>query len=122
MWEWVLELVFWWSSLEAAGRAGVQGFLRLRNCLRGCAKDRSSLRMTDGERRYFAEAVVFFQDFAEAVVGQGDDFVVVDAFHGFGGDHGVDYGFFGGLDGREEDWVEGIVGEHGEVRWSASWC
>jgi hypothetical protein len=44
------------------------------------------------------QAVVLFQDFAEAVVGQGDDFVVVDASHGFRGDHGVDDGFFGGLD------------------------
>jgi len=41
--------------------------------------------------------------------------VVVDAFHGFGGDHGVDNGFFGGLNRREEDWVEGVVGEHGEL-------
>lgn len=46
-------------------------------------------------------------------MGKGDDFVVVDAFHGFGGDHGVDYGFFGGLDRRKENGVERVVGEHG---------
>jgi len=46
-------------------------------------------------------------------VRQGDHFVIVDAFHGFGGDHGVDYGFFGGLDGGEEEGIERIVGEHG---------
>ena len=46
----------------------------------------------------FGQAVVFFQDFAEAVVGKSDGRVVVDASHGLGGDHGVDYGFFGGLD------------------------
>jgi hypothetical protein len=48
-------------------------------------------------------------------VREGDDFVIVDAFHGFGGDHGVDDGFFGGLDGGQENWVERIVGEHGEL-------
>jgi hypothetical protein len=47
-------------------------------------------------------------------VGKGDDFVVVDAFHGFGGDHGVYDGFFCGLDGGKEDWIEGIVGKHGQ--------
>ena len=54
-----------------------------------------------------------------------DDFVIVDAFHGFGGDHGVDDGFFGGLDGREENGIERIVGKHGErvnvVRLIAFW-
>ena len=46
---------------------------------------------------------------------EGDDFAIVDAFHGFGGDHGVDDGFFGGLNGGEEDGVEGVVGKHGEL-------
>ena len=48
-------------------------------------------------------------------MGEDDYFVVVDAFHGFGGDHGVDDGFFGGLDGGEEERIQGIVGEHGEL-------
>jgi len=46
-------------------------------------------------------------------VGERDYFVIVDAFHGFGGDHGVDHGFFCGLDCGQENWVEGVVGKHG---------
>src|SRR5258705_4334172 len=38
--------------------------------------------------------------------------VVIDAGHGVGGDHGVDDGFFGGLDDGGEDRVEVGVGEH----------
>ena len=56
---------------------------------------------------------------------EGDDFVVVDAFHGFGGYHGVDDGFFGGLHCREENRIQGIIREHGErvnvVRLVAFW-
>jgi len=48
-------------------------------------------------------------------VWEGDDFVVVDAFHGFSGDHGVDDGFLGGLNGREENWVKRVIGKHGEL-------
>ena len=48
-------------------------------------------------------------------MGESDDFVIVDAFHGFGGDHGVDDGFLCRLDGCKEHGVEGIVGEHGEL-------
>ncbi len=48
-------------------------------------------------------------------MGQGDDGVIVDARHGLGGNHGIDYGFFGGLDSREKNRIEGIVGEHGEL-------
>jgi hypothetical protein len=59
------------------------------------------------------QAVVLLQDLAEAVVRERDDFVVVDAFHGFGGDHGIYHRFFGGLDGGKEDGVKGIVGQHG---------
>ena len=61
------------------------------------------------------EAVVLLQDFAEPVVRQGDYGVIVDAGHGFGGDHGVDDGFFGGLDCRQKNGIERIVGEHGEL-------
>ena len=63
----------------------------------------------------FGQAVVFFQDFAQAVVGKGDDGVVIDASHGFGGDHGVDDGFFGGLDGGQEERIEAVVGQHFQV-------
>ena len=46
---------------------------------------------------------------------QGDHCVIVDAGHGFGGDHGVDDRFFGGLDCCQKNWIERIVGEHGEL-------
>ena len=61
--------------------------------------------------RLFCQAVVFFQDLAQAVVGQGDYGVIVDAGHGFGGDHGVDDGLFGGLDGGQKHRVEAVVGQ-----------
>src|SRR6267378_2704442 len=61
------------------------------------------------------EAVVFFENFAEFVVRQGDDFVIFDAGHGFGGDHGVDHGLFGGLDGGGEDGLDLIVGKHFQI-------
>ena len=61
------------------------------------------------------QAVVFFQDCAKFVVGQRDNFVVIDAGHGFGGDHGVDDGFFRGLDGGGEDGLDLVVGQHFQV-------
>ena len=48
-------------------------------------------------------------------MGEGDYFVIFDAGHGFGGDHGVDYGFFGGLHGGGEDGLDQIVGQHFEL-------
>jgi hypothetical protein len=50
----------------------------------------------------FCQAIVFLQDFAQTVVRKGYGGMVVDAGHSFGGYHGVDYGFFGGLDGGQE--------------------
>ena len=58
------------------------------------------------------EAVVFFQDGAELVMGEGGDAVAVNAGHGVGGDYGVDDGFFGGLDYGGENWVEVGIREH----------
>jgi hypothetical protein len=55
------------------------------------------------------QTVVFFQDGAELVVGQRDDFVIIDADHRFGSDHGVDDSFFGGLDGSGEDWFDLVI-------------
>jgi len=45
-------------------------------------------------------------------VGESDYFVIFDAGHGFGGDHGVDYGFFGGLHSGGEDGFDHIVRQH----------
>ena len=44
-----------------------------------------------------------------------NDLVIVDALHGFRGDHGVDDGLFGGLDGGEEDGIERVVRKHREL-------
>jgi len=68
-----------------------------------------------GRTTLVREAVVFFEDGAELVVGQGLDAVVVDAGHGGGGGHGVDDGFFGGLDDGGEDGFEEIVRKHLDV-------
>ena len=48
-------------------------------------------------------------------MGEGDDGVVVDAGHGFGGDHGVDDGFFGGLTVARKSGIEFVVRQHFEV-------
>ena len=48
-------------------------------------------------------------------MGQGYDLVIVDALHGFGCDHGIDHGFFGGLHRGEKNRVEGIIRQHGEL-------
>src|SRR5713226_1645253 len=58
------------------------------------------------------QTVVFFQDGAQLVVRQRDDFMIFDAGGGFRGDHGVDDGFFSGLDGGREDRVDSVVGQH----------
>ena len=44
-----------------------------------------------------------------------NDGVIIDAGHGFGCDHGVDHSLLRGLDGREKNWIEGIIREHGEL-------
>src|SRR5258707_10566919 len=58
------------------------------------------------------QAIVFFQDGAQLVVRQRDDFVIFDAGGGFRSDHGVDDGLFSGLDGGREDRVDSVVGQH----------
>ena len=45
-------------------------------------------------------------------MGEGDYFVIFDAGHGFGGDHGVDDGFLRSLHCGGEDGFEEIVGQH----------
>ena len=44
-----------------------------------------------------------------------DDLVIFNSGRGFGGDHRVYDGLFGGLDGRSEDCIDGIVREHLQV-------
>ena len=46
---------------------------------------------------------------------QRDHCVIVDAGHGFRGHHGVDHRLFGGLDSRQKNRIQRIVGKHGEV-------
>ena len=64
---------------------------------------------------YFARRLYFFRTSRRRSCGQGYDSVAVDAGHGFGGYHGVDYGFFGGLDGGEKQGIEAVVGQHFQV-------
>src|ERR1700736_853382 len=61
------------------------------------------------------QAVVLLQYLAQAVVGQADDLKVVDALHRLGCDHGVHYGFLGGLNRGQEDGIQALVGKHGEL-------
>src|SRR5437867_11676095 len=64
------------------------------------------------------EAVVFLEHFAKLVVGQRDDFVILDAGHGFGGNHGVDDGLFSRLNGGGEDRTKLVVGQQiGRASW-----
>src|SRR5258708_13353368 len=46
-------------------------------------------------------SVVFLEYLAELVVGQSADPMILDSGHGFGGNHRVDDGFFGGLRSEE---------------------
>src|ERR1700674_3640216 len=48
-------------------------------------------------------------------MGERADAMIFDAGHGFGGDHGVDDGFFGGLDGGGKDGFDLVVGQHLQV-------
>src|ERR1700730_8417456 len=41
--------------------------------------------------------------------------MIFDAGHSFGGDHGVDDGFFGGLDSGTKNGIELVVGQHFQV-------
>ncbi len=61
------------------------------------------------------EAVVLFENFAEFVVRQGDDFVIFDAGHGFGRNHGVNHRLFGRLHRRGKDRVEMIIRKHFQI-------
>ena len=54
--------------------------------------------VSDGGSDSLCEAIVFFENFPQAVVRKRYDSVILDAGHCFGGDHGIDHGFFGGLD------------------------
>ena len=65
---------------------------------------------TIGMLLYVGQAIVFFQNFLEPVVRQGWDGVAVESGHGFGGDQGVDHGFFRRLHGGFEEGVHLGVG------------
>src|SRR5215468_3863374 len=60
------------------------------------------------------QAVVFLEDGSEFFVVDGDEAAIVVTSHGFGGDHGVDDGFFDCLDGRCENRIHLFVGQHFE--------
>src|SRR5436190_24169722 len=62
--------------------------------------------------RLLRQTVVLFQDLAQFVMRQGNDGAVVDAGHGFGGDHGIDYGLLRRLNGSEEDGIQFLIGQH----------
>src|SRR5260370_7717443 len=66
------------------------------------------------------EAIIFLKHFAEFLVRQRDNFVILDAGHGFGGDHGVDDGFFGGLHARGKEAVQMIVPKHFQTHYIAT--
>ena len=53
-----------------------------------------------------SSAVVLLQDLLEFVMRKSDYGVSVATGHRFGGDHGVDDGFFGGFDGGGEEWAD----------------
>ena len=65
------------------------------------------------------ESVMLLEDFADAVVRQAEDLVVVAADHRFSCDERVDNGLLGGLNDSLEKWVHTIVGQHGESRQTA---
>jgi hypothetical protein len=46
---------------------------------------------------------------------QCDHFVIFDAGHGFGRDHRIDDGFFGGLHGSSKDRLNFFVGQHFQI-------
>src|SRR5882724_8178363 len=48
-------------------------------------------------------------------MGERADAMIFDAGHGFGGDHGIDDGFFSSLDGGAENGIEFVVGQHFQV-------
>ena len=89
--------------MEPAFQGGLKSVLRSTATARG-------LLHADAQRRsgrlVFRKAAVFFQYGPECVVGEGERGVAVAAGHGFGGDEGVNNGFFGGLHDRGKERVE----------------
>ncbi len=68
-----------------------------------------------GRNTLLLETIVFFQHRAQLIVRQRNHAMIVDARHGVGGDHGVDDGLLGGLNGRRENGFDPVVGEHFKV-------
>src|SRR6516164_5082981 len=58
------------------------------------------------------ESFVFLKNSLELVVGEGRYVVIVNAGHGFRGNHAVDDGFFGSLHDSGKHRIERLVGEH----------
>src|SRR6266568_4031265 len=61
------------------------------------------------------EAVVLFQDGAEALVRESDDAMILDAGHRLRGNHGVDDRLLGGLHGRGKKGLDAIVRQHRQL-------
>src|SRR5947209_9273836 len=61
------------------------------------------------------EAVVLFQDGAEALVRESDDAMILDAGHRLGRNHGVDDRLLGGLHGRGKEGLDAIVRQHRQL-------
>ena len=62
-----------------------------------------------------AQTIVLLQDFAQAVVGKSDYRLAVDAGHGFRSYERIDDGFLGGLNCGEEDGIQFVVGQQGNL-------
>ncbi len=61
------------------------------------------------------QPVVLLQHFAQTIVGQADDLEIVNPLHRLGRDHGIDYRFFRGLNGGEENRIQPLVGKHRQL-------
>src|SRR5271157_3932029 len=63
----------------------------------------------------FFQAVVLLENLAQTVVWQSDYCQVIGASHGFGGDHGIDNRFLGGLNRCQKEGIQLFVRQHLQV-------
>src|SRR5579863_4569224 len=73
---------------------------------------RAIRRTTSSRNPTLSSTVIFFEDLLQLVVRQSDDSAPVDAGHGFCADHGVDDGFFRGLDRGFKKRADAFVGHN----------
>src|SRR5256885_11429478 len=78
--------------------------------------ERSAANRLRFKRASWIQAVVFFQDGSEFFVIEGDNFVIFDSGHRFGGDHCVHDGFFDRLHRSSENGVQFAIRKHFEIR------